>query len=86
MHLSEIELQEHQLTQFCKQQPKPKSALGSLDTNGQAFLEIISDGLCSNCTVLAGGTRLVFEDDTLAGPAQGVYVHHIISIGTYLDL
>jgi len=64
-----------------KEQPKPKSSLiGSLDPAGQAFLEIISDGLCSNCTVLSGGTRTVFEDGTVAGPAQGIYIHHIISI------
>jgi len=63
-----------------KGQPKPKTMMPSLDPTGQAFLEVISDGLCSKCTVLAGGTRLVFEDGTAAGPASGVYIHHIISI------
>jgi len=63
-----------------KGQPKPKSLFPSLDPSGQGFLEIISDGLCSKCTVLTGGTRLVFEDGTAAGPSKGVYIHHIISI------
>jgi hypothetical protein len=66
-----------------QQQTKPKSARGSLDKNGQAFLDIIDKGLCSTCTVLSGGTRTVFEDGSHAGPAQGVYIHHVISIGMH---
>lgn len=53
--------------------------MGSLDPNGQAFVELISEGLCRNCTVLAGKTRITFEDGTEAGPPQGIYIHHVIS-------
>lgn len=32
-----------------------------------------------DCTVLAGKTALQFEDGKEAGPAQGIYVHHIVN-------
>jgi len=51
----------------------------SLDPTGQAFVDIISEGLCTDCTVLIGKTAIEFEDGTEAGPAQGVYVHHIVN-------
>ncbi|KAF2674468.1 hypothetical protein BT63DRAFT_474211 [Microthyrium microscopicum] len=62
-----------------KGQPKPKKLINSLDPNGQAFIELTSDGMCSNCTILAGKPGLLFEDGSPAGPAQGVYIHHILS-------
>jgi hypothetical protein len=42
-------------------------------------MEIISSGLCSDCTVLVGKTALTYEDGKPVGPEQGVYVHHIVS-------
>jgi hypothetical protein len=53
--------------------------MGSLDPNGQGFAELISEGLCTNCTVLAGKTMITFEDGSEAGPRQGVYVHHVVN-------
>jgi hypothetical protein len=35
--------------------------------------------LCSDCTVLTRKTALQFEDGKEAGPAQGIYVHHIVN-------
>jgi hypothetical protein len=42
-------------------------------------MDLITEGLCKNCTILAGKTRLTFEDGTEAIPSTGVYIHHIIS-------
>jgi hypothetical protein len=50
----------------------------SLDPNGQTFVDVIADGLCKNCTVLSGRTDITFEDGSVAGPLQGIYIHHII--------
>lgn len=36
-------------------------------------------GMCDNCTILAGKPGLVFEDGSVAGPSQGVYIHHILT-------
>ena len=41
---------------------------------------MISEGLCSECTILAGQTGLAFEDGSRAGPDQGMYIHHILSV------
>jgi hypothetical protein len=51
----------------------------SLDPKGQASIDLLTSGLCSNCTILAGHTSLAFADGSEAGPAQGVYIHHVIS-------
>jgi hypothetical protein len=50
-----------------------------MDPNGEAVAAMIVDGLCSNCTILAGKPGLVFEDGSEAGPSQGIYLHHIVS-------
>ena len=70
---------------MCEKQTKPKTLVNSLDPTGQAFMDIITDGLCTNCTILTGGTRTVFEDGSDAGPPQGVYIHRVISIGTFMN-
>jgi len=51
-----------------------------VDPNGQAFVNLVQDGLCSECTILAGQIELVFEDGSHVGPDQGVYIHHILSV------
>lgn len=52
----------------------------SLDPNGQAFINVITDGICMNCTILAGQSGLV-DADTLKplGAEDGVYIHHVIT-------
>ncbi|TID25072.1 hypothetical protein E2P81_ATG04177 [Venturia nashicola] len=62
-----------------KNEPRPKSMSNSLDPKGQAFMEVITSGLCEDCTVLTGKNSIRFEDGKEAGPADGVYVHHILS-------
>lgn len=42
-------------------------------------MDVISEGLCSDCTVLAGKTSVRFEDGKEAGPASGIYVHHLVN-------
>jgi hypothetical protein len=60
------------------QQPRPQSTTDSLDPNGQLFMEVIKTGLCKNCTVLTAKTSLTFSDGSPAGPAQGIYIHHVL--------
>ena len=59
------------------QEPKPKSMMNSMDPAGQGFAELITEGICSNCTVLTGRVRVQFEDGSDATPKQGVYIHHV---------
>lgn len=49
----------------------------SQDPQGQAFLDAILDGLCSDCTVLAGNTKIRFENGKEVGRADGIYLHHV---------
>ena len=56
------------------------NSVDSVKPNGQAFVNLLQDGLCSKCTILAGHTGLVFEDGSLAGPDQGVHINHIFSV------
>jgi hypothetical protein len=61
---------------------KPAGQSISLDPKGQGGIGIISKGLCSYCTVLAARWSLSYEDGKDATPANGVYIHHIISFDT----
>jgi hypothetical protein len=54
------------------QDPKPKSAIPSQDPLGQSFVELIDNGICTNCTVLTARAKVILEDGTEAGPAQGM--------------
>jgi hypothetical protein len=51
----------------------------SMDPNGQAFMNTFSDSICKNCTILAARSAFAFEDGSDAGPAQGLYIHHVVS-------
>jgi hypothetical protein len=51
----------------------------SLDPKGQGWLFTISDGLCTDCTILSGKPGLAFEDGTSTTPESGFYIHHILT-------
>jgi hypothetical protein len=50
-----------------------------MDRKGQSGIGFISKGLCKNCTLLSGRLLLRRKDGSLASPANGVYIHHILS-------
>jgi hypothetical protein len=41
---------------------------------------MITDGLCSDCTILGGNIMLTDEKGAIIGPKEGVYTHHFISL------
>lgn len=48
--------------------PKPKqSGMGPMDPNGFIVSKMIREGICSDCTVLAGKAEITFEDGSPAG-------------------
>jgi hypothetical protein len=49
-----------------------------MDPNGFGFLKRLSSGVCKDCTMLAGKTRVVSEAGKVLGIADGVYVHHAV--------
>lgn len=51
----------------------------SLDPKGQAFLEILSEGLCYDCYVLTGRVSIKLENGKEAGPTDGIYLHHVVT-------
>ncbi len=51
----------------------------SMDAKGQAGKLNLSEGIPRNSTVLAARWTWVYEDGTEAGPANNVYLHHLIS-------
>lgn len=61
------------------QQPQPAPLFRSFDPAGQAFVHIISPGLCTNCTVLSARTGFWAKDGSELGPAQGLYIHHVVT-------
>jgi len=49
---------------------------------GQSFYYTLARSLCNSegpCTVLAGQVGVVYADGKLATPANGVYIHHILT-------
>ncbi len=52
---------------------------GTMDPDGQIIALTIKDGICQDCTVLAGKANIVFENGTRAGVHGGVYMHHLFS-------
>lgn len=50
-----------------------------MDENGQAGILTIKQGLCKDCTVLSGRWSLTYKDGKEATPADGVYIHHLVS-------
>jgi hypothetical protein len=40
----------------------------------------LTEGFCTDCTVLAAKLDLVFENDTRADIVNGVYLHHVIAL------
>jgi hypothetical protein len=51
----------------------------SMDAKGQAGKLNLSEGIPRNTTVLAARWTWVYDDGTEAGPANDVYLHHLIS-------
>jgi len=49
-----------------------------MDPNGFLISNMIDQGICTDCTVLAGKADITFEDGTPAGINNGVYLHHVI--------
>jgi hypothetical protein len=52
---------------------------GTMDPDGQIISLTIKDGICQDCTVLAGKSNIVFENGTRAQVQNGVYMHHLFS-------
>jgi hypothetical protein len=50
-----------------------------MDPDGRIIALTIKDGICQDCTVLAGKSNIVFENGTRAGVHGGVYMHHLFS-------
>jgi len=50
-----------------------------MDAKGQAGKVNLSEGIPRNATVIAARWTWVYEDGTEAGPANDVYLHHLIS-------
>jgi hypothetical protein len=50
-----------------------------LDKEGSVFMNSLQGGFCSNCTILAIKTDLVYEDGTRMDISNGVYLHHAVS-------
>jgi len=52
-----------------------------MDPNGFSTFRVMAKGaMCSDCTVLAGKMQIVYENGTAAKIADGVYLHHAITI------
>ena len=50
-----------------------------MDPNGFILSLTVKEGVCGDCTVLAGKSDITFEDGSRAGIENGVYLHHILS-------
>jgi hypothetical protein len=50
-----------------------------LDKEGNVIVRSLKDGYCSDCTVLAVKTDLVYEDGTRVDISNGIYLHHAVS-------
>ncbi|KAE9977428.1 hypothetical protein BLS_001411 [Venturia inaequalis] len=62
-----------------KNEPRPQSMSKSLDPKGQAFMEVILEGLCQQCTVLTGKPSVRLENGKDAEPSDGIYLHHFLT-------
>jgi len=62
-----------------KDMPKPILTKFSNDPNGQSFIHVFKEGLCTNCTILGGRVGVTYEDGTEVSPATGVYIHHLLT-------
>jgi hypothetical protein len=49
-----------------------------MDPNGYSVAGTLAEGICKDCTVLAGKTDIVFANGTRADLSMGVYLHHVI--------
>jgi hypothetical protein len=53
-----------------------------MDAKGQGGIAVIKEGFCKSCSILAGRFDLTYADNSKAGPADGVYIHHFVSYDT----
>lgn len=56
--------------------------MGDNTLGGQTFMLRIKKGFCNEgtgCTVYGGRIGIAFADGTPAGPASGVYIHHVLT-------
>jgi hypothetical protein len=49
----------------------------AFDPAGTSLVRTMSEGICSDCTILSSRADLVFEDGKRADIAGGVYLHHL---------
>lgn len=49
-----------------------------MDPNGFLISKMITEGVCTDCTVLAGKIDITYEDGSPAGIDNGVYLHHVL--------
>jgi hypothetical protein len=54
----------------------------AMDPDGTPFSNIFRGGICADCTVLAAQVDIVHENGTRADIADGVYLHHMLTMLT----
>jgi hypothetical protein len=53
-----------------------------MDPNGYIISLTVKDGICKDCTVLAGKADITVEDGRRADIVDGIYLHHILGLST----
>jgi hypothetical protein len=53
-----------------------------MDPQGHLISMMPSDGICKDCTILAGKADVTLEDGTRADIKDGLYLHHILAFDT----
>jgi hypothetical protein len=56
----------------------------SMDPDGFVITKTLDSGICKNCTVLAGKADITFEYGRRADVKDGIYLHHILMLGSYI--
>jgi hypothetical protein len=53
----------------------------AMDPNGFSAMKLLpKDGMCVDCTILAGKIQVSLEDGKVAKISDGVYLHHAIAV------
>ena|ERR1700712_1672351 len=52
----------------------------TLDPSGINIVRTFKEGVCSDCTILAAKTDIVFADGKRADVSEGVYLHHLTNM------
>jgi hypothetical protein len=56
--------------------------VNAMDPQGHLISMMPSDGICKNCTILAGKADITLESGERADIKDGVYLHHILAFDT----